>query len=110
MKFQGVDTLEEAASYRNQFISVAADEIYPLPVGSYYHFELIGLRVEDLDRGYLGDIIDILETGANDVYVVKSEDFGEILLPAIKQVILKVDLEHKRMQVRLLPGLVGEEA
>jgi 16S rRNA processing protein RimM len=109
MKLQGIDTLDEAVLYRNQFLSVDASEIYPLPEGHYYHFQLLGMRVDDLDRGYLGELTDILETGANDVYVVKSPNYGEILLPAIKKVILKVDPDNNRMQVKLLPGLVGEE-
>ena len=109
MKFEGIDNLEEAARYRNQFLSVYADELYPLPAGHYYHFQLIGMKVEDLEKGYLGELTEILETGANDVYVVKSEVFGEILIPAIKQVICSVDIAQKRMQVKLLPGLLGIE-
>ena len=60
-----------------------------------------------MEKGYLGELIDILETGANDVYVIKSDVYGEILIPAIKEVIHEVDLTDKRMQVQLLPGLLG---
>lgn len=109
MKFQGIDTLEEATSYRNQFLCVDAEDVYPLPEDHYYHFQLMGMKVVDLERGYLGEITEVLETGANDVYVVKSQEYGEILLPAIRQVILKVDTGQRQMQVRLLPGLLGKE-
>jgi 16S rRNA processing protein RimM len=109
MKFKEIETVEEAIKYRDKFISVTADELYPLPDGSYYQFQLIGLRVDDLEKGYLGQITDILETGANDVYVVKSDVYGEILIPAIKQVIREVDLSNQCMRVKLLPGLLGEE-
>ena len=109
MKFKEIETVEEAVKFRDKFISVTSDELYPLPDGSYYQFQLIGMKVDDLEKGYLGQLIDILETGANDVYVVKSDVYGEILIPAIKQVIHEVDLTNKRMMVRLLPGLLGEE-
>jgi len=109
MKFKGIDTLEEAAGCRNLFLSIDAEHVYPLPEDHYYHFELIGMRVEDRDRGYLGEISEILETGANDVYVVDSPEYGEILLPAIKKVIVNVDTERRLMQVSLLPGLLGSE-
>lgn len=108
MKFKEIETVEEAVKFRDKFISVTSDELYPLPDGSYYQFQLIGMRVEDLEKGYLGELIDILETGANDVYVIKSDVYGEILIPAIKQVISEVDLANKCMRVRLLPGLLGE--
>jgi len=109
MKFKEIETMEEAAKYRDKFISVTSDELYPLPDGAYYQFQLLGMRVDDLEKGYLGELIDILETGANDVYVIKSDVYGEILIPAIKQVIHEVDLPGNRMRVQLLPGLLGEE-
>ena len=109
MKFKEIETVEEAVKFRDKFISVTSDELYPLPNGSYYQFQLIGMRVNDLEKGYLGELTDILETGANDVYVIKSEVYGEILIPAIKQVIHEVDLTNKCMRVQLLPGLLGEE-
>lgn len=106
MKFKGIDSSEEADKYRNAFLNVSVDELYPLPKGSYYHFQLIGLKVYDSEVGYLGELTDILETGANDVYVIKSEVYGEILIPAIKEVIGEVDLNSSSMQVKLLPGLL----
>lgn len=109
MKFKEIETVEEAVKFRDKFISVTSDELYPLPDGSYYQFQLIGMRVDDLEKGYLGELIDILETGANDVYVIKSDVYGEILIPAIKKVIREVDLTNKCMRVQLLPGLLGEE-
>ncbi len=109
MKFQEIDSMDEAEQYRNLFLNVTPDELFPLPDGSYYYFQLIGMRVEDVDKGYLGELSEVLETGANDVYVVKSDTYGEILIPAIKQVILEVDVENKFLQVKLLDGLLGEQ-
>jgi 16S rRNA processing protein RimM len=62
-----------------------------LPAGSFYHFQLEGLEVYDVQRGFLGRLTEVLATGANDVYVIKSEQYGEVLIPAIKEVILLVD-------------------
>lgn len=108
MKFQEINSIEEAVQYRNTFVNVTAEELYPLPEGCYYHFQLLGMRVDDLEKGYLGTITDVLETGANDVYVIKSEVYGEILIPAIKAVIIAVDVLQQQMLIKLLPGLVGE--
>ncbi|MDD4171040.1 MAG: ribosome maturation factor RimM [Syntrophomonas sp.] len=108
MKFKEIESIDDAEKYRNAFVSVAHDELYPLPDGCYYQFQLIGMRVDDLEKGYLGQLTEILETGANDVYVVKSDVYGEVLIPAIKKVICEVDVINKRMQVKLLPGLLGE--
>lgn len=108
MKFEEIDAGETAEQYRNLFLNVTPDKVFPLPDGSYYYFELIGMRVEDADKGYLGELSEVLETGANDVYVVKSDTYGEILIPAIKQVILAVDVDNKCLQVKLLDGLLGE--
>jgi 16S rRNA processing protein RimM len=109
IKFKGIESLEEAAKYRNAYLNVSTDELYPLPEGSYYQFQLIGMKVNDLEKGYLGQLTDIIETGANDVYVIKSDTYGEVLIPAIKDVIYNVDVAQKLMQVKLLPGLLGEE-
>jgi len=108
-KFKEVDNKETARELNNHFIQVEERDIYPLPPGHYYHFQLIGLSVFDEKKGYLGILNEVLETGANDVYVIKSEQYGEILIPAIKQVIIKVDLSENKMLVNLLPGLLEDD-
>ena len=80
----------------------------PLPPGRYYRHQLMGLSVVSDAGEELGTLTQVLETGANDVYVVRSQRYGEVLLPAIREVILEVDLANKRMQVHLLPGLLPE--
>ncbi|MEQ8199989.1 MAG: ribosome maturation factor RimM [Syntrophomonadaceae bacterium] len=109
MKFHGIDDRESAEKLRNLFLHVTIDQLHPLPEGSFYHFQLIGMRVEDVDKGYLGRLAEVLETGANDVYVVKSDVYGEILIPAIKQVVMAVDVPNQRLTVKLLDGLLGEQ-
>lgn len=106
IKFKGIESKEEAAKYKNVLLMVHESEVYPLPEGYYYHFQLKGLKVYDEEKGFLGELKEILETGANDVYVVASEEYGEILLPAIKSVIKEVNLEENMMKIKLLPGLI----
>ncbi len=106
IKFDNINELDSARKYHGALIKITEDQLYPLPEGHYYHFQLQGMLVEDLELGRLGVLKEILETGANDVYVVPSEQYGEILIPAIKDVILEVDLQSNRMQVKLLPGLI----
>jgi 16S rRNA processing protein RimM len=105
VSFRGVDTPEDAGKFRNQWVYVKAAEVPPLPEGQHYQYELIGLDVVDENGVPLGKLIEILETGANDVYVVKDEAGKEILLPAIPSVILNRDMERRLLTVHLLEGL-----
>ncbi|HZK43807.1 MAG TPA: ribosome maturation factor RimM [Syntrophomonadaceae bacterium] len=108
IKLDGIENKELAAKYKNAFLKITEDEVYPLPEGYYYHFQLEGMDVYDDKRGHLGKLTAVLETGANDVYIIKSEKYGEILIPAIKQVIKAVDVETNIMRVELLEGLIDE--
>ena len=107
--FDGITTPEQAGRVRNQILSIDAKEVSELPEGEYYFHELIGLVVVNEAGNLLGKLTEILETGANDVYVVKDASGHELLLPAIADVILDVDLAAKTMKVRLLPGLAEQE-
>ncbi|MGE5389435.1 MAG: ribosome maturation factor RimM [Deltaproteobacteria bacterium] len=108
LKLKGIDSMEKAGEYKHARIVIGQDELMPLPEGEYYHFQLEGLRVIDNERGLLGILTEVLATGANDVYVVQSPRFGEVLIPAIKDVILGVDLEKGEIKVCLLPGLIED--
>ena len=108
VSFVGINNPEEAGRYRNTYVYIMTSDRPPLPEGEYYHFQLVGLQVLDEDEQLLGDLTDILVTGANDVYVVTKADGRELLLPAIPAVILDVDLDAKQMHVHLLPGLIDE--
>jgi 16S rRNA processing protein RimM len=107
--FEGISTAEQTAKYRAQTVYVLAEDRPPLPEGEYYHHQIIGLNVVDESGAALGVITEIIETGANDVYVVKNADEREILLPALKQVLLDINLDTKTMRVHLLPGLVDSD-
>ena len=91
---------------RNEMISVTRSN-KKLPQNTYYIADLIGLKVySEENNEYIGKIKDIYNTGANDIYVVENEESKEILLPAIKEVIKKVDLENNKIIVHILKGLI----
>jgi 16S rRNA processing protein RimM len=97
----GLDSPESAGRYRNLLMYVQAAELPKLPEGEYYHHQLLGLKVVDEAGCEVGRLDDILETGANDVYLVKTADGKEILLPAVEDVIIEVKLEQREIHVRL---------
>ena len=108
VKFEGVDTPEQAGLFRNQWLYVKTVDVPPLPDGQIYQYQLFGLRVVDDGGTELGELAEIIETGANDVYVVKDRQGREVLLPAIPAVILEVDLVRRLMRVHLLEGLLPD--
>jgi 16S rRNA processing protein RimM len=108
VKLRGYDTPETAGRFRNQWVYVRSDEVPPLPEGSHYQYELIGLNVVDEDGSPLGVLAEIIETGANDVYAVRDDSGKEILLPAIPSVVLHVNMGARVMKVHLLEGLIDE--
>ena len=99
--FEGFDTPENAGTLRNQNVYVRTDQVPPLPEGEYYHHELLGLKVVDESGKYLGILDEILETGANDVYVIKDETGHEILIPAVPDYVKNINLEVKEIIVSL---------
>jgi 16S rRNA processing protein RimM len=107
--FEGIANPEAAAGLRNQLVLVRADDRPPLEDGEYYHHQLLGLQVITEVGSILGELVEILETGANDVYVVRPQQGNDILLPAIEEVVLSIDLPAGQICVRPLPGLLSEE-
>lgn len=108
ISFTGRTDPESAGELRNQLACVRADDRPPLPEGEYYHHQLLGLQVVDETGRRLGMLVEILSSPANDVYCIQPEAGKEILIPALKSVILEVDLNQGQMRVHLLPGLLPE--
>lgn len=109
LKFKGIDDINDIEKYKGMELYINREDAIPLEEGEYYIADLIGLTVITDEAAEIGQITDVLQTGANDVYIVKgNEAFNnkEILLPAIKQCILSVDTEKKMMKVHLLEGLL----
>ena len=109
VKFQGVQSPEEAVRYRNQPVYVSAADRPPLPEGHYYEHEVIGFAVvEDETNKTIGTLTGIMRTGANDIYLVKRPDGSEVLLPVIASVVLSLDAVSRTIRVHLLPGLIDD--
>ena len=106
LKLAGIDTVEEAEKYRNLYIKILRDQEEELEEGSYYVVDILGCKVNTDTNQELGKVVDVFQTGSNDVYVVKDEQGKQTLLPAIKQVIKNVDIKNKIITVHLLEGLV----
>ena len=106
LKLEGFDNPESVRELVGKDVFSAVKYLPSLPAGKYYHHQLIGMRVFEGDED-LGVLAAIMETGANDVYIIDQADGSELLIPAIPGVILKIDLEQKRMDVHLLEGLRG---
>ena len=107
VRLRGIETPEDVGNYRNQWVYVKASDVPPLPEGRHYQYELIDVDVVDENGKPLGKLVEILETGANDVYVVRDDSGKEILLPAIPSVILDLDMDQRTKKVHLLDGLIG---
>jgi 16S rRNA processing protein RimM len=105
MKLVGVDDANAAAQLKSAVIIVPRAEALPLGNDEYYLSDLLGLAVNTQEGEALGTIADVLFTGASDVYIVRRDGVKDILIPAIKDCILNVDIEKKEMTVKLLEGL-----
>lgn len=105
---KGVNDRNQAELLREHFVMIPLADAVPLEEDEFYLYQLIGLEVYTETGERLGEIIEVVETGANDVYVVQGSR-GEILLPAIDECVLDIDLDAEKVTVRLLDGLLGDE-
>ncbi|MBN1667942.1 MAG: 16S rRNA processing protein RimM [Anaerolineales bacterium] len=107
--FEAYHDREQVALLRNQMLYSHISELPALAEDEYYLHQLIGLQVINAaDETVLGEIVQVLETGANDVYVVRPQFGKEILIPAIESVVLDLDFEKGQARVQLMPGLLPE--
>ena len=104
VKFAGLDKIEQVQSLVKKDLYVNREDAIPLEDGEYYIADLIGLKVFDEVGALLGELADVLQTGANDVYIVKNGD-KELLIPVIEECIREVDLEKGCVRVHLMEGL-----
>lgn len=106
VKFEGLDDINEVERYKGARLYVKREQALKLREDEYYFADLVGLCVQTEDGEALGALKDILQTGANDVYVIGRGKKKDLLVPAIKDCIKKVDVESGTMTVHLLPGLL----
>lgn len=107
VKISGIDTVEKAEELRNKYIYISEDALGALEEDNYYVKDLIGLDVIDITNNELVGTLDyVFNTGANDVYEVTTTNSTKIYLPAIKQVIKKVDIKARKIYVEIMEGLI----
>ena len=107
LKMAGIDDADSARALRGKDISVSIDQAVELNPDQYFWHQVVGLDVLTDDGRNLGNVTEVLRTGSNDVYVVERGS-RELLIPAIEDVVLNIDLSHNRMLVHLLPGIEEE--
>lgn len=106
LTLEGIHDRDQAGLLRNQVVYVPAASLPPLEDGDWYVHQVLGLHVVTDEGQPLGVLVEVFETGANDVLVVRRPDGSEALLPATDEVVLQVDFDHRTMTVHLLPGLL----
>ena len=106
LKFKGYDNINDIEKYKGKNIYVTRENAVKLEKDEYFIADMIGSVVEDEDGNVLGTLKDVMQTGANDVYVVENQEGKELLFPAIKECILQVDIEQQKITVHIMPGLL----
>ena len=105
VKFRGIDNINDIEQYKGSALLVSREDAVALGENEYYIADVIGMEVET-DGEHFGVLRDVMETGANEVYVIDTDSHGEVLVPAIRDCILDVDVEARKMKIRLLEGLL----
>lgn len=105
LKFKGYDSINDIEKFVKKNLYVTRENAVKCKKDEYFIADLIGIEVCAEDEEIIGTITDVMQTGANDVYVVEMTDGKEVLLPAIKECILRVDMEQKVMKIHKMPGL-----
>ena len=106
LKFKGIDNINDVEKYRQCSLYVTRSNAVRLRRDEYFIADLIGMQVQNEDGEEIGLLRDVMETGANDVYVIDLKDGRELLLPAIKQCVLEVDVEEGFIKIHILDGLL----
>ena len=105
LKFKGIDNINDIEKYKTKSLYVTRENAVRLRKDEYFIADLLGIDVWEDNGDKLGVFKDVIETGANDVYVITLEDGKELLIPAIKECILDVDVENRKMTVHVMDGL-----
>lgn len=105
LKFQGIDSINDIQIYKGKSLYVTRENAVSLEEGEYFIADLIGLEVYEENGELLGRLKEVLETGANDVYEISLPNGSSLLLPAIKECVLEIDIAGGRMKVHVMEGL-----
>lgn len=105
ISFEGLDDINAVETLKGADLKVSEDQQEELASGEYYYRDIIGLNVVDLDDHLIGKVKEIMESGANDVWIVERKGKSDLLIPAIKDVVKKIDLENQQIIIEMLDGL-----
>ena len=108
LKFKGIDNINDIEKYKGKSLYVTREHAVKLKKDEYFIADLIDMQVMLEDGTEFGTLTDVMKTGANDVYCIQTEKYGEVLVPAIGECICQVDVEARKMVIHLMPGLVEE--
>ena len=106
LKLEGIDTMDDALLYRNAKLLVERKDAVKCEKDEYFIADLIGVSVFDEEEKIIGELTEVYQTGANDVYEITTKDEKQVLLPAIKDCIIDVNIKDRKMTVRLMEGLM----
>ncbi len=106
LKFKGIDNINDIERYKKCPLLISREDAVDLEEDEYFIADIIGMEVYTEDGVHFGTMKDVMETGANDVYIIDSKEHGEVLLPAIKECILNVDEEEGKITVHIMEGLL----
>lgn len=106
MKIKGIDKIEDAEKLRDKFIYVSRENSRELDEDEFFVADMIGMDVETVDGKYIGKLDEVLQYAANDVYVIKSSDNNEYLIPAVMQFVPTIDIKSKKMIINPIKGML----
>ena len=106
LKIENIENIKEAKMIVGSYLEVKRENAVKLTKDTYFVFEIIGLEVYNQNNIFLGKVDNVISTGSNDVYVVKSKDKEELFIPAIREVVKNIDLEKKRITINMVDGLI----
>lgn len=106
LKFKGIDNINDIEKYKGKSLYVTRENAVRLKKDEYFIADLVDMQVVLEDGTLFGVLTDVMKTGANDVYCIQTQEHGEVLIPAIGECILNVDVEGQKMTIHLMPGLL----
>ncbi len=106
LKFKGINHINDIEKYRGKSLLVDREDAVALEEDEYYIADMIGMEVYTEEGSLFGSLRDVMETGANDVYIISTKEHGDVLIPAIRDCILDVNVEENRMTIHLMEGLI----
>lgn len=101
LKIDGIDSIEQGLKYKNKYLEVKREDAVKLPEGNYFIADIIGCTVKDEEGTIIGQVHDVLQTGSNDVYLVKNKD-NEVLIPALKSIVVNINIENQNIIIKPL--------